>query len=173
MSEVQVTEGGIIVAFVRRRWGQGKIMPHYSPPGWWECDICEITEAGYMHEYEIKMSRSDFKRDADKSDRSVKKHTLLAAGERRGPSRFSFIVPKGLVTLDEVPAWAGLIEARAIDKFNVSFSIARAAPRLHGEKCSPGVSRDLLLAGYWRFHRQILDYPREIELIEVLDGGGI
>jgi len=39
------------------------IMPTATPPGWWECDIFSLTKAGYMNEFEIKVSRSDFKAD--------------------------------------------------------------------------------------------------------------
>ena len=54
-------------AIIGDRWLRATIIPTYTPPGWWECDVCEITDAGYMHEFEIKMTRGDFRADAKKT----------------------------------------------------------------------------------------------------------
>ena len=44
----------------------------------WESDFLSVTRAGYVHEYEIKITKSDFNADSGK----VLKHQLLEAGIR-------------------------------------------------------------------------------------------
>lgn len=82
-----------------------------------ESDFMYVTRAGYMHEVEVKISRSDFradfKKESYKPDRvtglnnTFNKHIILPEG-LTGLKSFSFAVPKDLITLDEVPEYAGL-----------------------------------------------------------------
>jgi len=53
-----------------------------------------------MEAYEIKVSRSDFRRDNHRKQR----------GARLFSDKFWYIAPKGVIPHDEVPDWAGLIE---------------------------------------------------------------
>lgn len=50
--------------------------------------------------YEIKVSRSDFKRDSAVKQREA----------RLWSDRFYYVCPKGMVRPEEIPEWAGLIE---------------------------------------------------------------
>ena len=50
--------------------------------------------------YEIKISRSDFKRDTYKKQR----------GARLFSDRFWYIAPVGVIPHDDIPDWAGLLE---------------------------------------------------------------
>ena len=122
-------------------------IPNFYPKNWFECDMCRVTRAMFFYEYEIKITRSDFKADfrkgevrcirtGDTSPDYYKKHYKLEHGDPYGPSNFFFVVPEGLVELDEVPDHAGLIYVS-----ESSFSIIKKAPRLHKEK----VSREFLL----------------------------
>ena len=77
-----------------------------------EADILEITSSNYAYEYEVKLSKADFKNDAKKSCTTANgellaKHELLQSGER--VNYFSFIVPEGMIGIEDVPAWAGLV----------------------------------------------------------------
>jgi hypothetical protein len=76
-----------------------------------ESDILAELMSGYLEEYEIKISKSDFKHDFKK-----KKHKLfekLMKKDKRvrknsTPNYFSFVVPKDLISIDDVPDYAGL-----------------------------------------------------------------
>jgi hypothetical protein len=46
------------------RYRRGICVPNYTPKDWWECDVFELTPAGYFREYEIKMTVADFRADA-------------------------------------------------------------------------------------------------------------
>jgi len=50
--------------------------------------------------YEIKVSRSDFRRDSHRKQRSA----------RLFSDRFWYIAPEGIIPHEEVPDWAGLME---------------------------------------------------------------
>ena len=80
----------------------------------WESDFLYVTKAGYVYEIEIKVSHSDFVNDMKK----VEKHQILEGKyvfkkwDKEYPQRpnyFYYAVPEGLVTIEEVPEYAGLI----------------------------------------------------------------
>jgi hypothetical protein len=154
-----MTARTIIGALVQNRYRRHFCLPNYTPAKWWECDVFELTKSGYMREYEVKVSRSDFFADKSKT-REVfhgwlkprteeNKHDLIAAGDPRGPSLFWYVTPAGLIQPSELPVWAGLIEI-------VEGSLAEreivAAPRIHREKCRDGVRKHALSVCYWRMH---------------------
>lgn len=174
--------GDLIRAVMRDRWRRNFVLPNYTPAGWWECDVFELTEAGYWREYEVKVSRADFRRDVEKAKekfekrvvdpadrkhaydtvRFVKvkdrvKHELLAERSPKGPSEFWFVVPVGLIDLAEVPEWAGLLEvtdrgAKHRSRWRYVATVAKKAPRLHKEKCPEKVVQHARGTCYWRMH---------------------
>src|SRR5204863_6413671 len=76
----------------------------------------------------------------------------LNVGDVAGPSRFWYVVPRGLVNVADVPAWAGL--AWAIphgDGVRGWINVVKEAPRLHGRKVAKVVLRHAINCCYWRF----------------------
>lgn len=105
-------------SLVRERWRRAFVLERYTPRSWWECDVFEVTRAGFFREYEIKLTLDDFKADARKAKGGrwtpkVTKHERLAARDPKGPTRFWYVTPAGLLALDQLPEWAGLIEMQA------------------------------------------------------------
>ena len=73
---------------------------------WWECDALYFTRSGYCHEFEIKISHSDFIADLAKD-----KHRIMQNGT--GPSKFYYVCPPtDIISLSEVPEHAGLAYVR-------------------------------------------------------------
>jgi len=72
---------------------------------WWECDALYITKSGYCHEFEIKISHSDFI-----SDLAKPKHGKIRNGT--GPSKFYYVCPPDIISLSEVPEHTGLAYVR-------------------------------------------------------------
>lgn len=107
------------------------LVPNYTPAGWYECDLFYVTAAGYMREYEIKLTWADFVIDRDKGCHRGNKHQLLEVGHPQGPRQFSYVVPNCLVGADQVPPYAGLIwiwgPSGVVD-------VVKKAPILHSEK---------------------------------------
>jgi hypothetical protein len=153
----------IIKAVIRNYYSRSTCMPNYTPDGWFENDVCEVTEAGYWREYEVKVSRADFKADSRKrrwvsAERDSKtKYDLLASGTIKGPSRFTYVMPKGLIQLDELPPFAGLIEARDSGNGFVILTQVKAAPKIHSEKVKDGFLEQMQTSAYWRFLRSTID----------------
>ena len=104
------------------------VVPNIKSIFAWECDLLSITQAGLLHEWEIKLSKSDFKRDKVK----VAKHKRLASRKGWIPSYFWYVTYK-LDGLD-IPDYAGWIEFA-----NSEFIVRKNAPRLHDRKASLGV----------------------------------
>lgn len=102
----------------------------------WESDSLSVTKAGYVYECEIKISRSDFFNDKKKK----RKHQILEGTysltryDKTYPMRpnyFYYVVPEGLVKVDEVPPFAGLIYITEIYPY---VKIAKAAPKICDDK---------------------------------------
>lgn len=155
--------------------------PRFEPMGWWECDLFAVLKSGRTTEYEVKLSRGDFFCDSKKGRPNYepfrdglcrlrecpeqRKHDLLAAGDVRGPNRFFYVTPKGLITLDELPVWAGLIELHdcsdewrpATDWRAWRPSCVRKAPVLHKQKVRLKVLRDLHRRLHYRYLNSMLE----------------
>lgn len=154
------------------RW----MAPCFTPAKWWEMDMMSVTKAGFVHEYEIKLSLQDFKADARKS-REVNgrwddvnecrkwvtdaetKHSRLALADPNGPARFFFVTPEYMVIGADVPEWAGLIHvyqrehrySDKLSKWSMGFKIIKEAPKLHGQKFGDAERMRLGEMFYWRF----------------------
>lgn len=134
----------------------------------YEADILEITKAGYSYEYEVKISRADFFKDAEKKKLSwsgnVKsvKFDELQSGNR--VNYFYYVVPKGLIQPEEVPEFAGLtyVEISDVAYFSMEkgqyfiprlFSqTVKGAPKLTKNKFSDIRLSKCLESTYYRFH---------------------
>ena len=103
----------------------------------WESDVLKITKSGYAYEFEIKISKADFKNDFK---HKKKKHLLLENKENNSkmPNYFYYVVPEDLITEDEVPEYAGLIYVYATvignSRVYYQFQEIKAAPKLHTNK---------------------------------------
>lgn len=98
----------------------------------WESDILFLSKSGYWTEIEIKVSRADFK--ADLKNKAEKHRYLQDVKYILKPNQFFYAVPKGLVTTDEVPDYAGLL---TVDEHWMSPNVEKAAPWIHKQKISP------------------------------------
>lgn len=170
-----MTAADLTFAVMRDRWQRNFVLPNYTPAGWWEADVFELTEAGYFREYEVKLTRADYRRDADKSRekwvargtyRTDVKHELLAGGSEKGPSRFWYVTPVGLIDKAELPEWAGLMEVtdrgpkhRRERRYTLR-EVAKAR-QLHKAKIRPTVETDARGTCYWRLHRALATHLPE------------
>lgn len=132
--------------------GYNLAAPNYTPHKWHESDLFAVTKAGMGVEFEIKISRSDYKADASKTD----KHRRLALADPFGPSRFFYVVPEGMVTVEEIPSWAGLIYAVEREAFfggqsRIALREIKKAPKLHRNPVPMKVTDHMRGVFYWRF----------------------
>jgi hypothetical protein len=167
-----MTARQIQIRIIRRRFEKSFLLPNYTPSQWFECDIFEVTKAGYFREYEIKLTYGDFKADRKKEKTKVSfagseengqrwtrreprigtKHQMLADKALIGPSQFWFVCPENsadVIPLSEIPSWAGLIYI-PIDGGEIEIV---KAPKLHRSKHNPEIIKHARGVCYYRFHR--------------------
>lgn len=113
----------------------------------WESDVFNLSKSDIVTEYEIKVSRSDFFADFNKTE----KHKVLEDAHLKGilnndmPQYFYYATPKGLLSVDEIPDYAGLVE------FNGSyFDKKKEAPKLHSIKFQPEFWEVLAMKLYYK-----------------------
>lgn len=120
----RLIQNKLYVEFESRR--HRLIVPNTTLLGW-ESDLVSVTAAGFLCEYEIKISRSDFRADLKKI-----RHRILDASmineKHRGPAYFYYAVPCDMVGVEELPEYAGLIYVHPI------LQIIKKAPRLNKGK---------------------------------------
>lgn len=127
-------------------------LPNFQPYGWYEADILSITQAGYIYEYEIKTSISDFKADF-KNKRY--KHMLLDGKLKKSyeniPRKFFFVCPEGLLDVNDIPPYAGLIYVIE-SQYNMRLKTVKDAPtnRL-ATKISVKDKERIFVSLYWRY----------------------
>lgn len=129
-----------------RKIGHEILIPNFYV-GSWEMDLFRQLNSGYITEYEIKISRADFRNDFNKTakdsfynaeSRQVEyknqrnKHELMERGEYVA-NKFFFVVPYGLVQPSEVPAYAGLIYYIE-DEWGNRFETVKPAKFIHKNK---------------------------------------
>lgn len=136
--------------------GHRPVVPNAYLCGWFECDVASVTKAGYWWEFEIKVSRADFKIDSSKGGKpnrvtpSCNKHEALTNG--KGPSRFCYVTPAGLLKPEEIPEFAGLWEVHDMRRRPVE---VKRPPQLHDRKLDAAVVSGLYEKMYWRYWRHL------------------
>lgn len=129
--------------------------------------MVSVTANDFICEYEIKISRSDFRKDLLKSRHArltnIRKTQLEPINgwwqneQRLGANYLYYVTPADMIAVDEVPDHAGLMVVLNGYMFP---RILRNAPRLHSTKMSERQRAWLersLTARYWH-----LRIPREL-----------
>lgn len=126
-------------------------VPNYTYLYPWEGDVFSMTNSLFIHEFEIKRTRSDYKADFKK----LIKHKVLESGHYSGWSRrpnYFWFVTCGFDI--EPPDYAGWIvvemgqgvkwidDLRHVYKRPV-LTVKKNAPRLHSSKIDPKMIKNL------------------------------
>lgn len=131
----------------------------------------ELPNIGQSWDLYFSISNAiDYKAENEKDlKRELVTIESLKAGER--VNYFSYIVPDGLISPEEVPEWAGLIYARVYDdricigfdkddepifedRKAVFLSTVKPAKRLRDRKVTPEEIEEINKKLYFRFHKQ-------------------
>lgn len=130
-------------------------LKNYQNRGFSEADIFGISGAGMMYEFEIKVSRSDFLADFKNKEykhrqlserRAIYKHDVWKRGKRTGdtydlitiPNRFYYACHEGLIKIEEVPEYAGLVYINKNEYIE-----AKPAPILHHHKANEIIYKNI------------------------------
>jgi len=112
--------------------GHMQVLNFHSPVcenisvGFAEMDLMSVSKSHLLYEFEIKISKSDFKADFKK----FKHLNMLNNITHKIPNYFAFVCPDGVIPIEDVPKYAGLWYY----KDNALKEIIKA-PRLHSNKC--------------------------------------
>lgn len=87
-----------------------------------EMDVCSMNKNGYLTEFEVKVSKADFKVDASKR----KWVYFQNKTEKWIPNYFYYVCPDGLIDISKLPDFAGLIYV-----VGEELKIIKPAQRLH------------------------------------------
>jgi hypothetical protein len=128
----------------------GIFMPNYHFR-WYEADLIYITQRNYSTEFEIKISRADFRNDFNKTCGMIPKWQYLMEG--KGTNYFYYVVPKGIIKVEEVPPYAGLVEINLDGRRKVDY--LKTAPRLHKNN-SDYIRNRIYEKAYFRYENKIL-----------------
>lgn len=128
------------------------ITTHFTGYGIGECDVLSISKSNYIYEYEIKISKSDFKADFKKD-----KHRLMIEGKGSKerlikennqmikdtwyltPNYFYFVLPIDLIKVEDIPEYAGLIYINE----DSQFITIKKAPLIHKVKATNNFIRQI------------------------------
>ncbi len=140
-----------------------RIMPNFTMPKWWECDLLLLRKTMLTHEFEIKLSTADYRKDFIKMDKHdvLNKHAQLqSSANTYKPNRFSFVIPAALRARLVVPDYAGIVLAEWRNG-RVVLETERNAPLLHSVRCSAKLASSMERAAYYRFWNTREDQARE------------
>lgn len=141
------------------------ILPNMYYKKHFECDLFQLKTSGYTHEFEVKITKADLRKDFAKrecswDEKSLLKHDLILSGKRT--NYFSFVFPKNFLEDEEIikiiPKEYGIyffeIKNNVID-YIVNF---RPEKTLHKNKMSFEDKEILLKNIYYRYDSIRLNY---------------
>jgi len=157
------TEGNVIAAIARDfKWWVHLMVPNVCEGC--EMDLAVLTKANILWEVEIKVSKSDWKKDLAKCKRYA---------EGWNPQRFYYAVPESLVPDKKIPEWvpdwAGVIclSQRARDNKIIVSSHLRQSKLLHRNKANEKIRIALLnkLAFRYWTHVSGVEATKPLEIV--------
>lgn len=96
------------------------VIENFTPYHKYEYDVFSVSKSNMVYEFEVKISRSDFKTPKEKSKMikygldkvkgvSTMENDLFKYGSKTVcPNYFSYCCPDGLIKPNEIPSFAGL-----------------------------------------------------------------
>jgi hypothetical protein len=115
------------------------VCTNFKGAGYAECDLISISGSDYIYEFEVKISRGDFKKDAEKHFKHKylnESYQTKVQKKRRTkkvskvPNYFSYVCPTDMIKEEEIPLYAGLIY---VDE-DLNFTVIKKAPKVHSDK---------------------------------------
>jgi hypothetical protein len=116
---------------VLMQWAMNKkhhlcILPNSNQFFDWECDLISITRSQLIHEFEIKLNRSDYNRDA------VKRKHYWIGDKQRAPAYFWYVTFSFDIEPPEKAGWIYIWLDEANSKWHID--VKKEAPRLNNWK---------------------------------------
>lgn len=154
-----MTEKDLQVALFRRYSKGWKVACPNKHMFGWEADVLSVTPKHYTTEYEIKLTKADFLKDAEKGwadygKNYVSKYDRMISGQ--GPNRFFYVIMKDVVDVDMIPDFAGYIEATKTKRGGFFLHQKKPAKRLHNKKLTDKKIQVIYRSLYYRTWNNML-----------------
>jgi len=128
---------------IQKAIGKMQVLKFHSPvienftPFWrWEYDVLSISKSQMLCEFEVKISRSDFNKQKEKTKMDAYSREIISGksfgwhgGIAQVPNYFSYCCPTGLIKESEIPKFAGLYYCE-----NGEITEIQTPKRLHSHK---------------------------------------
>ena len=129
----------------------------------WEADMISATKAGFVNEYEIKISKADFRADFKKpKHKSFLKENVR---HKHYPAYFWYVTYGFEVTDEMIPSYAGHIEIvhHRVRKNQLMLDVKKKAPKINDYKLNDK-RRNKLYSGMYYKYWNIRE--KELKLLE-------
>lgn len=136
-----------VVSYVSGYHHGNEIWPGYEVCDQYLADLMWVTASDYATEFEVKISRADWRADGAKSKWGYMPPWI---------TRFIYVVPVELGIPDFVPAFAGVWHFQASRRSYSELTVARAPRKIGQTKVSEDIKRRWLLNLHCRFWHQRL-----------------
>lgn len=125
------TMQAVLLRWVMEQKNHEIAIPNLTMMYRWEADVISVTKAHLVHEFEIKVSRSDFLADKKKF-----KHEFLSQHITWSPNYFWYATWDIEIAEGELPAYAGWLTISSSSRARFGFEVRtkKPAPLLHSEK---------------------------------------
>lgn len=126
------------------------IYPNNASMFCWEADMISVTGSGYIHEYEIKISKSDFKADFKKP-----KHKIFL-GENKShkhfPSYFWYVTYGFEIDETDIPKYAGWIKmSQRGESKTLCYGEIKKAPKINNYKLTEKMREKIYKNMFWKY----------------------
>ena len=115
-----------------------------------EADFVTINRAKYLCEFEIKVSRSDYR--ADFRNKPVKHQRMK--DRKCEVNYFTFVCPEGLIDPEEVPEYAGLLYAKELGDDIMIYS-AKKSKRLSENQDHDNTFKKMYVSLMHKYYRSL------------------
>lgn len=155
MNVTEQTMQAVVMRWVMNEKHHELVLPNSTAFFWWEADLLSVTKAGYSHEFEIKISRADYKRDGKKH-----KHRFIGM-EKNGPNYFWYVTYGFEIEPPERAGW--ILVSKYPDRNRLVLEVKKEAPRLNNWKVPEKKLLDIARCLSWRM---VGEYHRFIDMAE-------
>lgn len=136
----ETTMQGVLMRWAMNDKHHVYALPNSNQLYYWEADLITVTSAQFVHEFEIKISIADYKRDCKKS-----KHFYV--GTPTGPNYFWYATT---FDIDPPEQWGWILVSYNERRHRYEVEVKKEAPRLHSAKLTQDRVNQICRMLSWR-----------------------
>jgi hypothetical protein len=155
MNVSEMTIQAILMRWAMNEKHHRLVIPNSTVFFFWEADLISIAQSGFVHEFEIKISRADYNKDAEKH-----KHNFIG-DPQRAPAYFWYATYGFEIDPPSKAGW--ILVSKYPDKKYLTLEVKKNAPRLNKWKATDEKINALAHCLSWRLTNE---YQRHLRAME-------